>query len=85
MSHRLQVLLDEDDYRRLRQAARREGTTVAEWVRRNLRAGLLAKAGTNHEKKLGVLRAAVKHQLPTADIDQMLEEIARGQSANLPE
>lgn len=85
MSHRLQVLLDEDEYRRLRQAARLEGTTVAEWVRRALRAGLARRSGVGAEKKLGVLQAAVKNEFPTADIDQMLLEISQGRSDRLPE
>lgn len=85
MSHRLQVLLEEEEYRRLRQAARREGTTVAEWVRQALRAGLRTKSGVSAERKLGIIQAAVRHEFPTADIDQMLAEIARGRSDHLPE
>lgn len=85
MSHRLQVLLEEEEYRRLRQAARREGTTVAEWVRRALRAGLTKRSDFGAEKKLGVVNAAVKHGFPTADIDQMLREISQGRSDRLPE
>jgi len=32
-------------------------------------------------RKLAVMRAAASHRFPTADIDQMLDEIERGYSA----
>lgn len=85
MSHRLQVLLEEDEYRRLRQAARREGTTVAEWVRQALRAGMRRKADSTAERKRGAIAAAIRHSFPAPDIDQMLDEISRGRGGQLPE
>ncbi len=38
MSKSLQVLLGEDELREIRRIARRNRTTVAEWVRQDLRA-----------------------------------------------
>ena len=37
MSKRLQVLLDESEWRDIQRAARAEKSTIAEWVRRVLR------------------------------------------------
>jgi len=37
MKHRLQVLLEDDEYRELKETAARERMTVAEWVRQALR------------------------------------------------
>ena len=34
--------------------------------------------GVDAKKKLAVVRAAVRHSFPTADIDQMLAEIEQG-------
>jgi len=78
MSKRLQVLLDEREWRELRQAARREGFTVSEWVRRALRAARDRQAGGEPRAKLEVIRSAAHHDYPTADIDRMLEQIESG-------
>lgn len=37
MSERLQVILDDDEYREVRRAARQKGLSVPEWLRRSLR------------------------------------------------
>lgn len=78
MSKRLQVLLDENDLREIRRIARQRGMTVAEWVRTALRAAAREEPLGDKERKLQAIRAAVRHELPTADIDQMLAEIERG-------
>jgi hypothetical protein len=78
MSKRLQVLLDESEFREIRGIARRQRMTVAEWVRQALRAAARTSAGSEPRKKIAVLRAAVRHEFPTADIDRMLAEIERG-------
>lgn len=78
MSKRLQVVMDEKELREVRQAARRQRMTVSEWVRRALRAARLQEPVRDREAKLAALRAAVRHEFPTADIDQMLAEIEEG-------
>jgi hypothetical protein len=78
MSKRLQVILDEKEYAEIRQSARRSRLTTAEWVRQALRAMRRTEPQGDVKKKLDVVRAAVRHEFPTADIDQMLEEIERG-------
>ncbi len=78
MSHRLQVLLDEAEFRDIRRLAKRHRTTVAEWVRRALRAARLRESEVDPKKKLSALRAATRHDFPTADMPEMLAEIERG-------
>lgn len=78
MSKRLQVLLDEAELRAIRRLARREGSTVADWVRRAIRSARQIETTAGAGRKLEALRAALKHGFPTADIDQMLAEIERG-------
>lgn len=81
MSKRLQVLLDESEMRELRRLARRSNTTVAEWVRRALRAARRSEPSRGSARKLAAIRAAVKHSFPTADVQRMLAEIERGYGA----
>ena len=58
--------------------ARRHGMTLAEWVRQALRTAFREEPLGGQDKKLASVRAAAVHEFPTADIDQMLDEIARG-------
>jgi hypothetical protein len=78
MSKRLQVLLDEAELADVRRAARRQRMTTAEWVRQALRAARRTAPEGDPKKKIAVVRAAARHQFPTADIGQMLAEIERG-------
>lgn len=78
MSKRLQVLLDEAEFRELREEARRRGVPVSEWVRGALREARRSEPRGEIEDKLRAIRAARKHEFPTADVDQMLAEIERG-------
>ncbi|HZY02068.1 MAG TPA: hypothetical protein VFF02_01110 [Anaeromyxobacteraceae bacterium] len=78
MSKRLQLLLDEAEMREIRRAAREQRTTVSEWVRRALREARARQPRGDSGRKLEVVRAAARHQYPTADIDRMLAEIERG-------
>lgn len=81
MSKRLQVLLDPDEWEQLREIARRHRTTVSEWVRRTLREAREREPSGDLDTKLRIIRAAARHDFPTADIEQMLEEIERGHGA----
>lgn len=78
MSKRLQVLLEESELRDIQRLARRERMTVAEWVRQALRTARLSVPRTNAGKKLQVVRSAARHSFPTAEIDEMLEQIESG-------
>lgn len=81
MSRRLQVLLDPDEWEELREIARRHRTTVSEWVRRTLREAREREPRGDLDMKLRSVRAAARHEFPTADVEQMLEEIERGRGA----
>jgi hypothetical protein len=85
MSKRLQVLVDESEYQQLRRAAKRQGITVSDWVRRVLRSAARDEPAGGTDRKLATIRAAVRHAFPTADIDDMLGEIERGYPTRLPE
>jgi hypothetical protein len=78
MSKRLQVLLKDSEYREIRQAARARNLSVAKWVRQALRLVRLNEPSVSADKKIKAVRAAVRYEFPTADIDQMLAEIERG-------
>jgi hypothetical protein len=78
MSHRLQVLFDEAEYRDIRRAARNRGLTVAEWVRGALRLARRQEPLGDRDRKLASIRAGARHAFPTAEIDQMLTEIDAG-------
>jgi hypothetical protein len=78
MSKRMQVLVDEAEFQRMQASARAQGLTLAEWVRQELRVALQRVSTGDAERKLKAVRSAVRHQFPTADIDQMLGEIEQG-------
>jgi hypothetical protein len=84
MSKRLQVILDDAELLEIQKAARRERVTTAEWVRQALRTARRTVPGTEAKKKLDVVRAAVRHAFPTADIDDMLRDIERGYGGDEP-
>jgi hypothetical protein len=78
MSKRLQIILDDSEYREVQKLARSRHLSIAEWVRQTL-----ALAGRQEQlgdigKKLEVIRAATRHEFPTAEIDAMLTDIESG-------
>jgi len=75
---RMQVLIEEAEFRRFKQSARQRGVSLAEWVRQALRAESRRTPRVDADRKLAAIRAAAAHEFPTAGIDQMLDEIARG-------
>lgn len=81
MSKRLQVLLDTEEWQELQEIARRHRTTVSEWVRRTLREAREREPQGDLQTKLRAVRTAVRHDFPTAEIDQMLEEIDHERAA----
>ena len=82
MSKRLQVLLEEPEFREIQSTAKAHRMTVAEWVRQALRAARRRESSGDVEKKLAAIRRAMQYQFPTADIEQMNEEIERGYLGN---
>jgi hypothetical protein len=84
MSARLQVLLAEEELREIRTLAKRDGVNVGEWVRRALRAARQDRSAKDPAEKLAAMQALLKMNLPTGDIEQMLEETERGYPRDLP-
>lgn len=82
MSERLQVILDAAELAEIRAVARRHRMTVAEWVRQALRTARKDEPAIDSQRKLHVVREAVRGQYPTADIGQMLTEIEHGYVAD---
>jgi hypothetical protein len=74
MSHRLQVLIPERLDARVRKAAQRSRMSKGEWVRRAIERALAEGTGSDPLARLAGLGA------PTADIQQMLEEIEAARS-----
>ena len=69
--------MDEEEYREIRDIARRDRMSLAEWVRQALR-----RARSNHpasvDAKLRAISKAARCSYPTADIEDMLREIDAG-------
>ena len=79
-SKRLQVLLEDSALSAIQKAARRQHMTTAEWVRQALRSARRQQPSRDVPKRLAIVRAAARHKFPTADINEMLQEIERGYS-----
>jgi hypothetical protein len=77
-------LLEEPEMREIRQAARRNRMTVAEWVRQALRAARRRVPESDRATKLAAIREAARHRFPAPPIEQMLEEIERGYLGDSP-
>jgi len=84
MSKRLQVLMEDEELERIQRTAVREGTTVADWVRRALQVALAERPQRARDRKIAAVRVAVNHAFPAPDIEQMLAEIHHGRSTELP-
>jgi hypothetical protein len=83
MSKRMQVLLDEPEYRRVVRIARARGMTVSEWVRHALREAAREEPTVDRGRKLAAIRAAAACSFPTGDIDEMLADIERGRALGI--
>jgi hypothetical protein len=78
MSKRLQVVLDDAEYRELQKVARKQHMTVSEWVRYALRTMRRREPTQDAARKIAAVREATRHAYPTGDIQEMLAEIERG-------
>jgi len=78
MAKRLQVILQDPEYREIQRIARLRHMSIAEWVRQALELARRREPTRSIDKKLAAIRAAARYQSPVADIDQMLAEIERG-------
>jgi hypothetical protein len=78
MAKRLQVIVQDPEYRDIQRAARLRRMSIAEWVRQALVQARRREPSREVASKLEVIRAAARMDFPTADIDCMLDEIERG-------
>ncbi|MFZ1142958.1 MAG: hypothetical protein ABR881_07915 [Candidatus Sulfotelmatobacter sp.] len=81
MAKRLQVILQDPEYREIQRMARSRQMSIAEWVRQALALARCREPLGDVEKKLKAIRTAARHESPTSDIDTMLAEIERGYSS----
>ncbi len=78
MSKRLQLIVDDAEFRELQKVARARRMTLSEWVRQALRAARREQPAADSGRKLAAVRSAARHAFPTAEIDAMLGEIEQG-------
>ena len=83
MSKRLQVILQDPEYREIQKMARSRRMSLAEWVRQALDMARRKEPMGGAAKKLEVIRAAAQHDYPSGDIDTMLAEIEKGYGAGM--
>lgn len=81
MAKRLQVILQDPEYREIQRIARGRRMSLAEWVRQALVEAKRSESTGDLEKKLAAVRAAAAANVgpePESDIDAMLAEIEQG-------
>ena len=78
MAKRLQVILQDPEYREIQKVARSRHMSIAEWVRQALQSARRQEPAGSISKKLEGIRIAAQHEYPAGDIDQMLAEIESG-------
>jgi hypothetical protein len=78
MAKRLQVILQDREYREIQRMARSRQLSLAEWVRQALERARRKEPLGDVGKKLEIVRSSALYEFPTADIDRMLAEIESG-------
>jgi hypothetical protein len=78
MTKRLQVILQDPDYREIQRAAHSRHMSIAEWVRRAPESARRQEPLGSPTKKLGAIRIASQHDYPAGDIGSRLAEIEAG-------
>ena len=78
MAKRLQVILQDPEYREIQRAARSRHMSIAEWVRQALELARRGQPEGSVHKKLEAVQAAARHAFPAGDIGTILAEIESG-------
>ena len=78
MAKRLQVILQDPEYREIQRMARSRRMSIAEWVRQALEFARRREPVGDSGKKLAVVRAAAQHEFPVSSIEEMLADIEKG-------
>ncbi len=71
----------DEEYVEIRDAAAAADLTVSEWARQAMRRARRGHSSRDRDAKLAAIRAALHHDFPTDDIEQMLAEIESGYTA----
>ncbi len=80
MSKRLQIVMPDDEYRAVTEAAQRQGKPVARLVRESLRRTLAEESVMAPSERIARVLQFARFAGPTGDIDSLLEEIERGRA-----
>ncbi|HET7348927.1 MAG TPA: hypothetical protein VFJ10_16445 [Acidobacteriaceae bacterium] len=83
MAKRLQVIVQDPEYREIQRAARLRRMSIAEWVRQALVQARRSEPSREVASRLDVIRTAARMEFPTGDMDRMLEEIERGYGSGM--
>lgn len=78
MAKRLQVILQDVEYREVQRAARSRHMSIAEWVRQALALARRCEPRVGVAKKLVAIHKGSQYAFPSGDIAQMLREIEAG-------
>ena len=83
MPKRLQVIVQDPEYRDIQRAARLRRMSIAEWVRQALILARRTEPSREVTSKMEAIRVAARMAFPTADIDVMLEQIESGYGSDV--
>ena len=78
MAKRLQVIIQNSQYREIQRMARSRRMSIAEWVRQALEWARRREPVASAGKRLEVIPAAARHDYPVGDVGEMLADIERG-------
>jgi hypothetical protein len=78
MSKRLQVILPDDEYNKIKRNARHAKQNLASWVRNALRRISDSEPNSSEEEKLRILKKALTISAPIDDISVIKEQIQQG-------
>jgi hypothetical protein len=78
MAKRLQVILQDPEYREIQRVARSRHMSLAEWVRQALEAARRKEPTGSITRKIEAIHLSAQHEYPSGDIDKMLAEIEAG-------
>jgi len=80
MSKKLQVIVEDAEYQEFQRIAQMRRMSISTWVREALDIARRRERERETHKKMEIIRAAMKHEYPTADLDVMLGEIESGRN-----
>lgn len=75
MSKRLQVLLKDNEYKQLSSHCKKARIPISRWVRETIHQGMSRAKPRPAGDRLAKILGYAKHQGPTADIEDVLDQI----------